>query len=124
MVGYNMGTVESYFADIVWEREPLSTSELIEICKEKFNWKRTTTYTVLKRLCEGGVFKLENSTVTSLISRENFYSAKSESFVEESFNQDCLVKFRSLNSEGFHPLSNNLIHLSFCFCFIIIDYRV
>ena len=66
MVGYNMGTVESYFADIVWEREPLSTSELIEICKEKFNWKRTTTYTVLKRLCEGGVFKLENSTVTSL----------------------------------------------------------
>ena len=86
MVGYNMGTVESYFADIVWEKEPLSTSELIEICKEKFNWKRTTTYTVLKRLCEGGVFKLENSTVTSLISREDFYSAKSENFVEESFN--------------------------------------
>ena len=85
MVGYNMGTVESYFADIVWEREPLSTSELIEICKEKFNWKRTTTYTVLKRLCEGGVFKLENSTVTSLISRENFYSAKSENFINESF---------------------------------------
>ena len=86
MVGYNMGTVESSFADLVWENEPLSTSELVALCKDKFNWKRTTTYTVLKRLCEGGVFKLENSVVTSQISRENFYSAKSESFVEESFN--------------------------------------
>ena len=86
MVGYNMGTVESNFADLVWENEPLSTSELVALCKDKFNWKRTTTYTVLKRLCEGGVFKLENSIVTSQISRENFYSAKSESFVEESFN--------------------------------------
>ena len=86
MVGYNMGTVESSFADLVWENEPLSTSELVALCKDKFNWKRTTTYTVLKRLCEGGVFKLENSIVTAQISRENFYSAKSESFVEESFN--------------------------------------
>ena len=86
MVGYNLGTVESMFADIVWEKEPLATSELVNICNERFNWKRTTTYTVLKRLCEGGLFKLENSVVTSQISRENFYSAKSESFVEESFN--------------------------------------
>ena len=86
MVGYNLGVVESCFADLVWEKEPVSTSELVELCKEKFNWKRTTTYTVLKRLCEGGLFKLENSTVTSLVSRENFYSAKSENFVAESFN--------------------------------------
>ncbi|MCR5769149.1 MAG: BlaI/MecI/CopY family transcriptional regulator [Lachnospiraceae bacterium] len=86
MVGYNLGMVESSFADLVWENEPLQTSELIELCKEKFNWKRTTTYTVLKRLCEGGIFKLENSTVSSQISRESFYSAKSEKFVEESFN--------------------------------------
>ena len=50
MVGYNMGTVESSFADLVWENEPLSTSELVALCKDKFNWKRTTTYTVLKRL--------------------------------------------------------------------------
>ena len=63
MVGYNMGMVESSFADLVWENEPLSTLELVALCKDKFNWKRTTTYTVLKRLCEGGVFKLENSTV-------------------------------------------------------------
>lgn len=86
MVGYNLGTVESIFADIIWNNEPISTSDLISICKDKLNWKRSTTYTVLKRLCEGGVFILENSIVTSKISRENFYSAKSESFVEESFN--------------------------------------
>lgn len=85
MVGYNLGTVESVFADIIWENEPMSTQELISVCGDRLNWKRSTTYTVLKRLCEGGIFKMENSVVTALISRENFYSAKSEHFVEEAF---------------------------------------
>ena len=92
MVGYNLGNVESIFADIIWANEPLSTFELVKICNEKLNWKRSTTYTVLKRLCEGGLFKMENSTVSALISRDDFYSAKSEQFVKESFN-GSLPKF-------------------------------
>ena len=80
-----LGAIESRFADIVWERAPLSTSELIKICEEEFNWKRTTTYTVLKRLSERGIFKNDNSTVTVLISKEEFYSMQSEKVVNESF---------------------------------------
>ena len=80
-----LGAIESRFADIVWERAPLSTSELIKICEAEFNWKRTTTYTVLKRLSERGIFKNDNRTVTVLISKEEFYSMQSEKVVKESF---------------------------------------
>lgn len=80
-----MGAVESRFADIIWQNEPLSTSELIRLGEEELNWKRTTTYTVLKRLSERGIFQNKNGTVTSLISREEFYSMQSEKFVEETF---------------------------------------
>lgn len=80
-----MGVVESRFADIIWQNEPLSTSQLIRLSEKELNWKRTTTYTVLKRLSERGIFQNENGTVTSLISREEFYSMQSEKFVEETF---------------------------------------
>ncbi|MBE7057121.1 MAG: BlaI/MecI/CopY family transcriptional regulator [Ruminococcaceae bacterium] len=81
-----LGLVESRFADIVWRNEPLSTKELVAICQKELNWKRTTTYTVLKKLCERGIFETENSTVTSLISKEQFFSIQSEKFVDETFN--------------------------------------
>ena len=55
-----LGVIESRFADIVWQRAPLSTAELIKICAAEFDWKRTTTYTVLKRLSERGIFKNDN----------------------------------------------------------------
>lgn len=80
-----LGVIESKFADIIWEKEPISTSQLIKICEKEFSWKRTTTYTVLKRLSDKGIFKSENSTVTSLISRDEFYANQSETFVEEAF---------------------------------------
>ncbi len=80
-----MGVIESRFADIIWENEPVSSSELVRLCAEAFEWKRTTTFTVLKRLCEKGIFKNEKGTVTSLISREGFYSAQSKRVVEDSF---------------------------------------
>lgn len=81
-----LGTVESRFADIVWANAPLSTKELVTLCETQLNWKRTTTYTVLKKLCERGIFKTENSIVTALITKEEFYAIKSESLVEEAFN--------------------------------------
>lgn len=80
-----LGAIESRFADIVWEKAPLSTAELIKICEAEFDWKRTTTYTVLKRLSERGIFKSDSGTVTVLISKDEFYSMQSEKVVNESF---------------------------------------
>lgn len=80
-----LGMVESKFADIVWLNAPLTTKELVLICEKELNWKRTTTYTVLKKLCEKGLFKTENSIVSCLVSKEDFYSIQSENFVENTF---------------------------------------
>ena len=80
-----LGAVEARFADIVWERSPLSTAELIKLCEAELKWKRTTTYTVLKRLSERGIFRNDNGTVTVLITKEDFYSMQSERVIKESF---------------------------------------
>lgn len=80
-----LGMVEARFADIVWQNEPISTKELISICEKELCWKRTTTYTVLKKLCERGIFVTENSIVRSLISKNEFYAIQSEKFVNETF---------------------------------------
>ena len=85
MSDYQMGTVEAKFADIIWAREPISSTELVKIAAEEFDWKKSTTYTVLKRLCEKGIFKNEGGSVTSVITKEEFYAARSEQFVEETF---------------------------------------
>lgn len=86
MTIYKLGAVESRFADIIWANEPLATSELIRLCADSLNWKRTTTYTVLKKLSEHGIFQLKDKTVTSLISREDYYAMQSEQFVEDHFS--------------------------------------
>ena len=85
MTDYKLGTVESKFADIIWSNEPLTTNELIKLCSGELAWKRTTTYTVLKKLSEKGLFQMQDSVVTSLISREDYYSRQSEQFVTETF---------------------------------------
>lgn len=80
-----LGIVEAHFADIVWQHAPLSTKELVALCERELNWKRTTTYTVLKKLCERGIFATENSVVSALVSREDFYAIQSEKFVEDTY---------------------------------------
>ena len=85
MAEYKLGEVESVFADIIWNNEPLSSRRLAELAQERLNWKRTTTYTVLKRLCDRELFQNKDSIVTSLVSREEFYARQSEQFVEETF---------------------------------------
>ena len=85
MIDYQMGLVESKFADIIWENEPVSSTQLVKMSEESFKWKKSTTYTVLKKLSEKGLFKNENGTVTSLISKKEFTSIQSEKFVEETF---------------------------------------
>ena len=85
MDGIRLGVVEAHFADIVWRHAPLRTTELVQLCEKELEWKRTTTYTVLKRLCDRGIFKTENSTVTVLIPRDTFYAILSERFVDETY---------------------------------------
>lgn len=80
-----LGAVEARFADIVWANAPMTTKELVAICERELNWKRTTTYTVLKKLCERGIFVTENSEVSVLISRDEFYAMQSEKFVDDTF---------------------------------------
>ena len=86
MNDYQMGPVESRFADLIWANEPISSTELTKRSEEALHWKKSTTYTVLKRLCEKGIFCNEKGTVTSLISRTEFYAARSEQFVEQTFD--------------------------------------
>lgn len=80
-----LGAVEGRFADIIWENEPLSSGELVKICEKELTWKKSTTYTVLKKLCEKGIFQNKKGVVTSLISKEELDSRQSEQFVEENF---------------------------------------
>lgn len=81
-----MGAVESRFADMIWQNEPIASPELVRLAAGELQWKKSTTYTVLKRLCERGLFQNRDGVVTSLISREEFYAAQSEKFVEETFS--------------------------------------
>jgi len=86
MSDYQLGTVESRFANIVWENEPISSTELARRSEELLGWKKSTTYTVLKRLCEKGILQNQKGIVTSLLSRQEFYALQSERFVEETFD--------------------------------------
>lgn len=80
-----MGVIESRFADIIWLNEPIATTELVKMSEKELKWKKTTTYTVLKRLCDKGIFRNDKGTVTSVISKNEFYSVQSEKFVDETF---------------------------------------
>ena len=80
-----LGVVEAKFCDLVWKKAPLSTAELVKLCEKEFNWKRTTTYTVLKRMILRGIFVNDNKTVRAQISREDFYADQSNQYVAEQF---------------------------------------
>ena len=85
MAEIQLGVIEARFADMIWEHEPVTSSELVKLAAEVFQWKRTTTHTVLKRLCDKGLFENNKGTVTCRITREQFYSLQSRKFVEDSF---------------------------------------
>ena len=80
-----LGLVEGKFADLIWQHAPMTTKELVVLCEKELNWKRTTTYTVLKKLCNQGIFCTEEGLVTVLVSKDDFYAMQSEKFVEETF---------------------------------------
>lgn len=76
---------EYRFAEIVWEHEPLPSKQLVALCAQRLGWKKSTTYTVLKRLCERGLMKNENTVVTALVKREAVQKYESEQLVERVF---------------------------------------
>lgn len=85
MQDYELGAVQREFAELIWAREPIGSGELVKLCSEKFEWKKSTTYTVLRKLCEKGIMKNEDGVVSAVVSREAFYAAKSGQFVDETF---------------------------------------
>jgi len=93
-----LGAIETRFAEIIWANAPLTTNQLIKLCAEELGWKRTTTYTVLKKLCEKGIFKTENSLVTAVISKREFEGMQSEQFVEETFKGSLPAFLTAFNS--------------------------
>ena len=86
MAEIKLGMVEAQFADIIWNHAPLTTRELTALCEKALSWKRTTTYTVLKKLCDRGIFSTENSVITAVISKEDFFAIQSEQFVQENYH--------------------------------------
>ena len=86
MAYLRMGEAEARFADLVWENEPVTSGDLSRIADERLGWKKTTSFTVLKRLCDKGFFRNDKRMVTSLISRAEYYSRRSVSLVENAYN--------------------------------------
>ncbi len=86
MAEYRLGEVEMRFADIIWKNEPLSSGELVKLCEKELNWKKSTTYTILHRLCERGLFRNEKGRVTSLVTKEEFFAGQSKQFVDDTFH--------------------------------------
>ena len=110
MDGYKLGVVETRFAELIWQHEPLTSGELVKLCEQELQWKKSTTYTVLKKLCEHGIFQNENGTVTSLLSQEGYNAVQSEKFVEDTFDGSLpafLAAFTKYDSSAIYSLENN-----------------
>lgn len=100
MLNVKLGVIETRFAELIWQNEPLSSRKLVEICEDELSWKKSTTYTVLKKLCERGMFQNQKGIVTSIISRKEYYAMQSEEFVNETFQGSLpafLAAFTSRN---------------------------
>lgn len=85
MSDLKLGTVESRFAEIIWQNEPIASGKLVKLFEKELNWKKPTTYTVLRKLCEKGIFQNENGIVTSKIKKDEFNAMQSEQFINEAF---------------------------------------
>ena len=103
MADLKMGAVETRFAELIWDNEPMGSGELVKLCAKELNWKKSTTYTVLKKLCDRGIFANEDGVVRSLYNKEQFYAAQSRQYVEDTF-QGSLPAFMAAFSAG-HKLS-------------------
>ena len=81
-----IGVVETRFAELIWAKEPIGSGDLVKLCAKELEWKKSTTYTVLKKLCDKGIFQNVNGVVTSVLSQKEFQSRQSKRFVEDTFS--------------------------------------
>ena len=92
MEKYKLFDAEYKFVSIIWDNEPINSTELVKLCADKFGWKKSTTYTVLKKLCERGILQNVDATVTSLVKREDVQRYESRAVLEKTFD-GSLPKF-------------------------------
>jgi len=85
MTEYKLGEAESKFADLIWENAPINSTELVRLSEDVMKWKKSTTYTMLKRLCDRGIFRNEGAVVSAAMSREAFFSGQSRCYVDDTF---------------------------------------
>ena len=83
---YKLGEMEQRLADLIWENAPVASGQLAKLCEMAFEWKRTTTYTMLKRLCDRGIFSNTKGVVTVVMQREEFQAVQGEQFINENFD--------------------------------------
>ena len=102
---YKLAETEEKFAELIWQNEPIGSGDLVKLSEKEMNWKKSTTYTVLKKLCEKGIFQNENAVVSSLISKDEYYAKQSIRFVEDTFG-GSLPKFLTSFISG-KKLSNH-----------------
>jgi predicted transcriptional regulator len=102
---YKLAETEEKFAELIWQNEPIGSGDLVKLSEKEMNWKKSTTYTVLKKLCEKGIFRNENAVVSSQISKDVYYAKQSIRFVEDTFG-GSLPKFLTSFISG-KKLSNN-----------------
>ena len=81
-----LGVVESRFADLIWSHEPIASGELVKLCAKELEWKKPTTYNVLRKLCEKGIFQNQNGVVSSILSKNAFYAMQGEKLVNDAFD--------------------------------------
>ena len=96
---YKLGEMEKRLADLIWANAPMTSKKLTELCADAFGWKRTTTYTMLKRLCDRGLFANDGGTIVVLMAKEDFNLAQSQNFINETFD-GSLPMFLTLFSKN------------------------
>ncbi len=86
MVTYNMTEAETFLAELIWESEPIGSGDLVKLAAQRLGWKKSTTYTVQRKICENGIFQNKGAVVTSKMSREEYINRKGEQYLEENYN--------------------------------------
>ena len=85
MEEYRLGEQETKFAGLIWDSAPINSTDLVKLAADVMKWKKSTTYTMLRRLCERGIFRNDDATVTVLMNREEFYARQGRKYVEDTF---------------------------------------
>lgn len=80
-----LAEIESRFVELIWQKEPIGSGELVSLCEKELNWKKSTTYTVLRRLCQRGILQNQDAVVTSLIKKDEYMAIQSEQVLEDTF---------------------------------------